>query len=111
MIRRPPRSTLFPYTTLFRSGNDQHIEIGLIVRRTERIVDRLDARVAPLPCRKEALQVAFPDCIRIHVRTGFLREAIGGEADDHRIRARGVGGSEESFLAGGPDGGSPSEVD
>src|SRR3712207_8237944 len=23
MIRRPPRSTLFPYTTLFRSGRDQ----------------------------------------------------------------------------------------
>src|SRR3712207_7755381 len=23
MIRRPPRSTLFPYTTLFRSGNRQ----------------------------------------------------------------------------------------
>src|SRR5689334_23553044 len=23
MIRRPPRSTLFPYTTLFRSYNDQ----------------------------------------------------------------------------------------
>src|SRR5207249_6399045 len=23
MIRRPPRSTLFPYTTLFRSQNDQ----------------------------------------------------------------------------------------
>src|SRR3989442_3140245 len=23
MIRRPPRSTLFPYTTLFRSGNQQ----------------------------------------------------------------------------------------
>src|SRR3712207_9176132 len=22
MIRRPPRSTLFPYTTLFRSGDD-----------------------------------------------------------------------------------------
>src|SRR5256885_8346675 len=22
MIRRPPRSTLFPYTTLFRSGNN-----------------------------------------------------------------------------------------
>src|SRR5690554_7790834 len=26
MIRRPPRSTLFPYTTLFRSGrSDQHL--------------------------------------------------------------------------------------
>src|SRR3712207_4786330 len=24
MIRRPPRSTLFPYTTLFRSRNDYH---------------------------------------------------------------------------------------
>src|SRR3712207_8002487 len=23
MIRRPPRSTLFPYTTLFRSGQEQ----------------------------------------------------------------------------------------
>src|SRR2546422_4170923 len=26
MIRRPPRSTLFPYTTLFRSGPAQVIE-------------------------------------------------------------------------------------
>src|SRR5260370_21546176 len=24
MIRRPPRSTLFPYTTLFRSDNSDH---------------------------------------------------------------------------------------
>src|SRR3712207_6928067 len=24
MIRRPPRSTLFPYTTLFRSGASRH---------------------------------------------------------------------------------------
>src|SRR2546427_4438600 len=24
MIRRPPRSTLFPYTTLFRSSSTQH---------------------------------------------------------------------------------------
>src|SRR5260221_8845458 len=25
MIRRPPRSTLFPYTTLFRSANNVHL--------------------------------------------------------------------------------------
>src|SRR2546430_1691967 len=31
MIRRPPRSTLFPYTTLFRSG-----EAGLLLRRAIR---------------------------------------------------------------------------
>src|SRR2546426_4039756 len=31
MIRRPPRSTLFPYTTLFRSlVQDEHLELGKI---------------------------------------------------------------------------------
>src|SRR5256885_8533354 len=31
MIRRPPRSTLFPYTTLFRSGqNSRHLDLGMI---------------------------------------------------------------------------------
>src|SRR5947207_9755442 len=28
MIRRPPRSTLFPYTTLFRSKSTAHFSIG-----------------------------------------------------------------------------------
>src|SRR3712207_664600 len=28
MIRRPPRSTLFPYTTLFRSGGMDQIKVG-----------------------------------------------------------------------------------
>src|SRR5256885_7067379 len=28
MIRRPPRSTLFPYTTLFRSGTGQRQDDG-----------------------------------------------------------------------------------
>src|SRR3712207_7583335 len=27
MIRRPPRSTLFPYTTLFRSHNREHPQL------------------------------------------------------------------------------------
>src|SRR3712207_6946712 len=31
MIRRPPRSTLFPYTTLFRSGGDQVLVGGPVV--------------------------------------------------------------------------------
>src|SRR5256885_5295088 len=29
MIRRPPRSTLFPYTTLFRSADSQKPDMGL----------------------------------------------------------------------------------
>src|SRR3712207_8795853 len=55
MIRRPPRSTLFPYTTLFRSVLEQWVEAG---RREERhlvpsvgqAVGRLDERghVAPV---------------------------------------------------------------
>src|SRR3712207_8791658 len=32
MIRRPPRSTLFPYTTLFRSG-----DLGEVDRRLQRL--------------------------------------------------------------------------
>src|SRR2546425_34131 len=28
MIRRPPRSTLFPYTTLFRSANDSYTRLA-----------------------------------------------------------------------------------
>src|SRR2546422_5478525 len=32
MIRRPPRSTLFPYTTLFRSGFGHQIERAALAR-------------------------------------------------------------------------------
>src|SRR3712207_7365779 len=35
MIRRPPRSTRFPYTTLFRSLVDRLVDLGLV----ERIAD------------------------------------------------------------------------
>src|SRR5256885_6736730 len=33
MIRRPPRSTLFPYTTLFRSIGDFAGKVGIPVRQ------------------------------------------------------------------------------
>src|SRR3712207_7998008 len=32
MIRRPPRSTLFPYTTLFRSVDEEEADVGLLHR-------------------------------------------------------------------------------
>src|SRR2546426_8255669 len=37
MIRRPPRSTLFPYTTLFRSGVIEHARHSRIDNQGERI--------------------------------------------------------------------------
>src|SRR5690242_19529733 len=39
MIRRPPRSTLFPYTTLFRSSPDPKFELLLEFVRDERGFD------------------------------------------------------------------------
>src|SRR3712207_9465629 len=41
MIRRPPRSTLFPYTTLFRSVLERHA-----VDHVERVVARADRGAA-----------------------------------------------------------------
>src|SRR3712207_8945836 len=35
MIRRPPRSTLFPYTTLFRSKPEHDVELGCRRFQTE----------------------------------------------------------------------------
>src|SRR5260221_2500764 len=46
MIRRPPRSTLFPYTTLFRSVHGELHEIGE------------PSLVLPCACRLTALQRA-----------------------------------------------------
>src|SRR2546421_9253440 len=33
MIRRPPRSTLFPYTTLFRSGEDSNLATRILSKQ------------------------------------------------------------------------------
>src|SRR5690349_23095092 len=46
MIRRPPRSTLFPYTTLFRSHQPQRVvEVVLVLQQ------HLDHRVEVGQCR------------------------------------------------------------
>src|SRR5690554_7112223 len=55
MIRRPPRSTLFPYTTLFRSGNGHPLffptgqlqtpfaHLGVVTFRQDRKSTRLNS--------------------------------------------------------------------
>src|SRR6478752_8207021 len=62
MIRRPPRSTLFPYTTLFRSQplargrghDDRRVGVApaqlLIERRSEEHTSELQSRL-PIVCR------------------------------------------------------------
>src|SRR3989454_2962239 len=50
MIRRPPRSTLFPYTTLFRSPGS-HPEPAACSARQSAPLRRRQRRSAPLPAR------------------------------------------------------------
>src|SRR5258708_20751309 len=53
MIRRPPRSTLFPYTTLFRSAE----ALGLEQRRRER--RRVDRAAQPRPQVDQRAEMIF----------------------------------------------------
>src|SRR2546430_13605579 len=39
MIRRPPRSTLFPYTTLFRSSKRLYVDLVILNERTSYLQD------------------------------------------------------------------------
>src|SRR2546430_13653703 len=46
MIRRPPRSTLFPYTTLFRSlTTNNRMELTAVIRALEALKRPVRARV------------------------------------------------------------------
>src|SRR5690349_22412185 len=53
MIRRPPRSTLFPYTTLFRSEREPVGEYAPDVQNRERSISerrRIDLAAGKPPC-------------------------------------------------------------
>src|SRR2546422_9520862 len=77
MIRRPPRSTLFPYTTLFRS---------LLHRDAER-ADRLDppsARGKHEHARREAPAVEMPEQLVELVLGASLAELTDDVSDTVR---------------------------
>src|SRR5258708_20133603 len=46
MIRRPPRSTLFPYTTLFRSPHLLKLELteSLVIENVQESIDKMKQR-------------------------------------------------------------------
>src|SRR5260370_34280129 len=63
MIRRPPRSTLFPYTTLFRSkrGRGTDVGSGLVEVRVVGSIELLhpELKVNPLGERKRSLETGI----------------------------------------------------
>src|SRR2546422_10734938 len=87
MIRRPPRSTLFPYTTLFRSGLEVEAQPAdeEVIRRVRRVVHTLKGDSAA--CGFQALSelahefedVLSPKIGKSHGR--LLAEAVLSAAD------------------------------
>src|SRR2546422_2763629 len=75
MIRRPPRSTLFPYTTLFRSQVSRTLKVladhGLVDRNAETLAYRLGWRFFALAAHagEDRLAAAAPPSLRRLVRS------------------------------------------
>src|SRR5258707_7787455 len=102
MIRRPPRSTLFPYTTLFRSDVEEDVLVG-VLRLEEKelrddqvgrdLVDRADEEYHPFleQARVDVVGALAPpalldhhgdqaQALRIAARRLDLRHAVPGHA-------------------------------
>src|SRR3712207_8896803 len=76
MIRRPPRSTLFPYTTLFRSD----VPVGLDAR----VGLRHPAHVAEMRLAAVAELRVDPREVHRHRRLGCHLTRVGGEGKDRK---------------------------
>src|SRR2546422_11098630 len=90
MIRRPPRSTLFPYTTLFRSLKIRQISrmrafwvLGPVL---------FPFRIKMRPCSLETGRVALPDGVNVH-RMCFGGNLLGVYLDAASSFALPEGGS------------------
>src|SRR3712207_885400 len=88
MIRRPPRSTLFPYTTLFRSTYDA------LRRFVEGENAVKEVTMAKLFTQRASFEV-MDTCLQLHGGAGYMREYdIERAARDARLGPIG-GGTDE----------------
>ena len=101
MIRRPPRSTLFPYTTLFRSGG---LEIAAVLPRMTDVVTKLQGANIPVslfidadPAQIEASAKCGAKFIELH--TGTYAEAKSEEAQAKELAVL-ADGCERAIAAG-----------
>src|SRR3712207_8662161 len=72
MIRRPPRSTLFPYTTLFRSFHEDFTDAA--AADPERLALAALVRCVPDAHCDEIFPHQFPAVLRVTTRDGTRSE-------------------------------------
>src|SRR5215217_1947144 len=70
MIRRPPRSTLFPYTTLFRA-RDEEFRVGLLVLTVASALVALELVSAGILDGADAVRHAVFSTVSFMTTTGF----------------------------------------
>src|SRR2546430_8083977 len=115
MIRRPPRSTLFPYTTLFRSGllgqrpvgvdGDPHLAATADVpgHRDPGRLDLAVGHVGVLQCLDAVLAERHPGAaLRVAVPVRPVLLAVRGPARDEHASALLGHGCDRGLAAGGP---------
>src|SRR3989475_11695705 len=90
MIRRPPRSTLFPYTTLFRSL--QGLGFGMAFAYAQPPSEVVAQRLKDLRAQLDGYLARFNELLRTDV-AAFNKAALGAEAP--------------TLVAGGPPRGKP----
>src|SRR5256885_16806103 len=91
MIRRPPRSTLFPYTTLFRSRYVRPESGDLVSRRVARVAEAAYASKGYLASHPRPVPgngLAGHDVVMLEARTLRGTRVAGEEPSNARIVPR-----------------------
>src|SRR3712207_2662072 len=79
MIRRPPRSTLFPYTTLFRSHDDASVARSapdFLWATWTRFEPASDIHAASTSVRRHHISYAAPLVIDARMKPGYPDELV-----------------------------------
>src|SRR3712207_8798267 len=83
MIRRPPRSTLFPYTTLFRSHTDpRELFFGENIRAVAND-DKARERILSNPCAIIASPVTMQGGASAFYRRHLQDDATNARSEEH----------------------------
>src|SRR5258705_7285328 len=100
MIRRPPRSTLFPYTTLFRSSCSGTVEKSCVALPPESVAPTTSRRIRSEEHTSELQSLRHLVCrLLLEKKELLLKTVEGGEAVVGRWTVVGMIG-----VTGGLDG-------